>query len=52
MASSAFVTASKVAGLEERLAALDPSRVLPAAPPEGWDAPVKKLALDMASRSI
>lgn len=38
--------------LEERLAALDPSRVLPAAPPKGWDAPVKKLALDMASRSI
>lgn len=38
--------------LEERLAALDPSRVLPAAPPEGWDAPVKKLALDMARRSI
>lgn len=38
--------------LEERLAALDPSRVLPAAPPEGWDAPVKKLALDMAHRSI
>lgn len=38
--------------LEERLAALDPSRVLPAAPPEGWDAPIKKLALDMARRSI
>jgi hypothetical protein len=38
--------------LEERLAALDPSRVLPSAPPEGWDAPVKKLALDMAHRSI
>lgn len=38
--------------LEERLAALDPSRVLPAAPPEGWATPVRKLALDLAYRNI
>ena len=36
--------------LQERLAGLDPARVLPAAPPDGWDRQVKEMALDMAVR--
>ena len=34
--------------LEKCLSGLDPTRVLPAAPPDGWDGQVKEMALAMA----